>query len=270
MKPVFRGSISFGLVNIPVRLYHASQDKEIKFKFLHKKDLSRIRYMRICSAEGVEVPWEEVVKGYEVKEDRYVVFTDKDFEKANPKKVKTIEIDDFSDEHEIDPIYFSMPYYLEPEKGASKAYSLLCTALKKSKKVGVGTFVLRNHEHLGIVKPYGNLLLLIQLRFQENMRKPTDLNIPKETKHPKRELDIAIQYIKKLSKKFNPKDYHDTYTKELKSLIKKKGKGVKVKPKSKAPSKSSPSKVEDIMSLLEESLKKEKKRKPKKRARKSA
>jgi len=269
MKPIFRGAISFGLVNIPIRLYSAAQDKEIKFKFLHKKDLARIRYIRICSAEGIEVPWEEIVKGYEMGEDHYVVFTDKDFEKANPKKVKTIEISDFADESEIDSIYFTTPYYLEPEKGASKAYSLLCTALKKSGKVGIGTFVLRNHEHLGIIKSYGDLLILIQLRFQENIRSPKELHIPKESKHVKREVDMAVQYIKKLSKKFNPKDYTDTYTKEIKVLIKKKGKGVKVKTKSTAPSKSSPSKVEDIMSLLEESLKKGKTRK-KKKSRKTA
>jgi len=267
MKPIFRGSVSFGLVNIPVRLYSAAQDKEIKFKFLHKKDLARIRYMRICSLEGKEVPWDEIVKGYELSEDHYVVFTDKDFEKANPKRVKTIEISDFADETDIDAIYFTTPYFLEPEKGAGKAYSLFCTALKKSGKVGIGKFVLRNHEHLGVVKPYGNLLMLLQLRFSENIRSHKDLHIPKDAAHVKKEVDMAIQYIKKLSKKFNPKDYKDTYTKELKTIIKKKGKGVKAKGVSKAPSKKAASKVEDIMTLLEESLKKPKK---KKRSRKSA
>lgn len=257
MKSVWRGAVSFGLVNIPVRLYYASQDKELQFHLLHKKDLSRIRYARVCVADGKEIPWEDVVKGYEVEGGRTVVFSDDDFEKANPKKSKTIEISSFASESEIDPIYFEMPYYLEPEKGAAKAYYLFCEALKKANHVAIGTFVFKNHQHLGFIKPYGNVLVLIQLRFLENMLRADELNIPKKEDISKKDVDVAVQFIEKLRQKFNPNDYADTYTQELKTLIKKKGKGVVIKP----PKESRPDKPQDNMALLKQSMKETKRKK---------
>lgn len=251
MKSIWRGAISFGLVNIPVRLYHASIEKEIQFHLLHKKDLSRIHYQRICEKDGKEVAWEDVVKGYEVEKGRFVVFSDADFEKANSKKVKTIEIDSFVSQEEIDPMFCEMPYFLEPEKGAAKAYRLLCEALVRSGKVAIGTFVLRNKEYLCSIKPYGNVLVLIQLRFFENMLKAADLDIPKEMPLLKKDVDLAVQFIRKLEKKFNPKDYRDTYTHEIKKLIRQKGKGTPI-PKRKEEKASG--KVQDIMKLLEKSL----------------
>ncbi|MBX7066411.1 MAG: Ku protein [Parachlamydiales bacterium] len=250
MKSVWRGALSFGLVNIPVRLYHASIDHEIKFHLLHKKDLSRIRYSRICESDGKEVAWEDVVKGYEVGKGRFVVFNDDDFEKANPRKVKTIEIDAFVREDEIDGMYYEMPYYLEPEKGAAKAYRLLAAALAQAGKVGIGTFVFRNKEHLGFIKPYGNALVLIQLRFSENLLKPDGLDLPKREPLLKKDIDLAVQFIRKLTKKFNPKEYRDTYAKEVKRLIQKKGKGVPIKKAKEAPA----PKVKDIMELLKKSM----------------
>ena len=164
MRSIWKGALSFGMIHIPVRLYSASKSRELKFKLLHKKDLSEIRYARICKADGKEIPWEEIVKGYEYQKGDYVVLTEEDFEKADIKKTRTIEILDFTDENEIDTLYYSSPYYLEPEKGAGKAYALLREALKRSKKVAVGRFVFRHHEHLGVVRPHGDLLVLHQLR----------------------------------------------------------------------------------------------------------
>lgn len=231
MRSIWKGSISFGLINIPVRLYGASRSRELKFKLLHKKDHSEIHYARICEAEGKEIPWEEIVKGYKYKKGDYVVLADEDFEKANLKKTKTIEILDFTYEDQIDTIYFKTPFYLEPEKGAANAYNLLREALKKSKKVAVGHFVLRNHEHLGVIKPHGDLLILNQLRYQSELIPPKDLQIPKEKAIPKRELDTALSLIDLLTKEFNPKKYADTYTEEVKALIAKKAKGGKLKPR---------------------------------------
>lgn len=251
MHPVWRGAISFGLVNIPVRLYHASKEKELKFHLLHKKDLSQIRYARICKLDGKEVPWDEVVKGYELEKGTFVVLTDEDFEKAYPKKTRTIEILDFTDEDQVDGIYYQLPYFLEPDKNGSKAYLLLREALIRSQKVAIGSFVFRNKQHIGMIKAYGNLLMLIQLRFHTDLKNPKEIEIPKEP-IPKKELDVAIQFVDQMTKKFIPAHYADTYTDEMKALIKKKAKGKKVKPK-KGKEAVSP-KVHDIMSLLKKSL----------------
>lgn len=263
MRSLWKGAISFGLVNIPVRLYKASRDRELKFKLLHKKDLSEIRYARICKADGKEVPWEEVVKGYEWKEGDYVVLADEDFEKANLKKTRTIDIIDFADENDIDTIYYETPYYIEPEKGAAKAYALLREALKRSKKVAVGNYVFRQHEHLGVIKPHGDLLLLNQLRYDAEIVSPKGLNIPKKEMIPKNEIDIALELIDKLTKPFHPSEYTDTYTKEIKAVIQQKAKGrrvkIKTEPAAKAP------KVHDIMALLKQSLQEHKKKKTKRR-----
>lgn len=263
MRSIWKGSISFGLVNIPVRLYVASRSRELQFKMLHKKDLSEIRYARICKTDGKEVPWEDIVKGYEDEKGNYVVLEEADFERANPKKTKSIEILNFVDEDEIDTIYYETPYYLEPEKGAAKAYSLLREALKKSKKAALGNVVFRNHEHIGIIKPYGDLLVLNQLRYQSEIVDPKDIDIPKRESLPKAELEMALQFINKLTKKFDPDDYADTYTEEIKEIIREKVKGRKVKVK-KGETPKSP-KIHDIMSLLKESLEQTPRKKAKRR-----
>jgi DNA end-binding protein Ku len=262
MRSLWKGAITFGLVNIPVRLYKASKDRELKFKLLHKKDLSEIRYARICKADGKEVPWDEVVKGYEWKDGDYVVLADEDFERANLKKTRSIDIIDFTDEDQIDTIYYQTPYYIEPEKGAGKAYALLREALKRSKKVAVGNYVLRQHEHLGVIKPHGDLLLLNQLRYDAEIVQPKDLNIPKKESLPKNEIDMALELIDKLTKPFHPSEYVDTYAEEIKNVIKQKAKGRRVKIKKEAAPKSP--KVHDIMALLKQSLQ-ERKKKPKRR-----
>ncbi len=262
MRSIWKGALSFGLIHIPVRLYSASRSRELQFKLLHKQDLSEIRYARICKADGKEIPWTDIVKGYEYREGDYVVLTEEDFARANLKKTKTIEILEFAKEDEIEPIYYEKPYYLEPEQGAAKAYHLLREALKQSKKVAVGNFILKQHEHVGVIKPYKDILVLNQLRYNAELTHPKDLHIPKETSLPKNEVAIALELIDQLTKPFKPEDFKDTYTKEVKKIIEQKAKGKKVKIKKGAEEK--PPKIHDIMSLLRTSLEQHKK-KPKRR-----
>ncbi len=257
MRPIWKGSISFGLVNIPVALYSASRKGELKFKLLHKKDLSEVRYARICKADGKEIPWEEIVKGYPTKEGEYAVMTEEDFQQANLKRSKTIEILSFTYEKDIDTIYYDTPYYLEPEKGSRKAYQLLYEALKKSKKTAISQFIFHHHEHLGVIRPHDNLLILHQLHYHSELIPTKELEIP-PTKISNKELNIALKLIDELSHPFEPKQYSDTYIEEIKELIQKKKKGKRLShPKS--PRGKSP-KIQDIMDLLKLSLK-EKKRK---------
>lgn len=264
MRTIWKGAISFGLIHIPVRLYTASKSRELKFKLLHKQDHGEIRYARICKVDGKEIPWEDIVKGYEYKEGDFVVLTEEDFEKASPKKTRTIEIVDFTDENQIDTIYYETPYYLEPEKGAEKAYILLFEALKKSKKVAVGHFVFKQHEHLGVIRPHEDLLILNQLRYDSQLVNPKGLNIPKKHDAPKKEIDIALQLIDELTKPFKPSEYSDTYADEIKEVIKKKSKGQKIVVKKGEEPKSR--RVHDIMGLLKESLEQHKKKTKKRKA----
>lgn len=267
MRAIWKGALSFGLVNIPINMYTASHEKEISFVLLHKKDLSEIRYARICKAEDREVPWNEIVKGYEFEKGNFVVINEEDFEKANLKKSKTIEIVQFILEDEVDTMYYSKPYFLEPDKGADKAYSLLRDALKKSKKVGLAKYVLRNREHLAVVKVHENMIILNELRYQNELVKPADLKIPEALKASPKEMDIAIQLIDHLTLPFEPTEYKDTYVKEMKEIIRQKAKGKAIHPKTAKPQST---KVHDIMSLLQASLETKKKPSSKKRQKKTA
>jgi DNA end-binding protein Ku len=255
MRAIWTGALSFGLVNIPIRLYSATAGTELDLTMLHKKDMSPIRYARICRADGKEVPYEDIVKGYEYRKGDYVILTDEDFKKANVEKTKAIEIQEFAKESEIDPIYFEKPYYLEPEKGAEKAYTLLRESLKKSKKVGIAKFVLRNRERLAAIKPSGDALILEQMRFENEIRKPTELNLPDARKAASKEIQIALALIEQLTEHFNPKAYKDTYHDELKKVIDAKAKGKPVKAKGKEPK---ATEVTDLMAMLKKSLEKEK------------
>lgn len=232
-------------------MYTASKDKEISFTLLHKKDLSEIRYARICKSEGKEVPWDEIVKGYEVDNGDFVVFDDKDFEKINLKKSKTIEIIQFVDQEDIDPIYYVKPYFLEPDKNGDKAYGLLRDALKKSGKMGLAKYIIRNREHLGVIKFHEDMIILNELRYESELLTTKNLEIPSVQKINSKEMDMAVQLIDQLTAPFTPSKYKDTYTEEVKQAIKQKAKGKPVHPKTQpAPS----SKVTDIMSLLKASL----------------
>lgn len=264
-RSIWKGSLSFGLVNIPIHMYTASQAKELSFVLLHKKDLSEIRYARICKNEEKEVPWNDIVKGYELEKGNFVVMKDEDFEKANLKKTKTIEIINFIDEDDIDTIYYVKPYYLEPDKNAEGAYSLLREALRKSKKVGLAKFVLRNREHLAVVKVHDNAIILNELRYENELIEAKDLSLPPVTKPNAKQLEVAIQLINQLTAPFEPQIYKDTFVEEMKKIIKQKAKGKPIHPKTDEPKST---KIHDIMSLLQASL--EAKKKPVKKPRKIA
>lgn len=257
---MWNGALSFGLINIPIRLYSAVEERGgISFDMLHKQDLSPIRYARICKEEGKEIPYSDIVKGYKDENGEYVVMSDEDFQKADVQKTKAIDILDFIEEKEIDSIYYEKPYFLEPGKGADKAYVLLRDALSKSKKVGLGRFVFHTREHLAVIRPYGNLLLLEQLRFASEIRDAGELKIPKKAETSEREINMALKLIDQLTSHFKPQAYHDTYTEELQKLIEDKAKGKKVKVKKGKESKIVP--MTDIMHLLKESLEKSPRRK---------
>lgn len=230
MHSLWSGSISFGLINIPVSLYSATNDRPLDFDMLRKDDLCPISFVRVCRVTGEEVPYKDIVKGYEYKEGDYVVLDKEDFKRAAPEKSNTIDIEEFVNEKEIDAIYFEKPYFLEPDKGGEKAYVLLREALLQAKKVAVATFVFRNKEDLVMIKPYENILILNQLRFQEQIRDHSELKVPKKVAVSKKEIDMAIKLVEQQEGTFRPTQFEDTYTDELRKIIKAKAKGKKLAP----------------------------------------
>lgn len=252
MRAIWKGGISFGLIYIPVGLYSATEPVQIDLDMLSKKDLAPIRYARIDTKTGKEVAWKDIVKGFEYKKGDYVIIDENDFDKVDIKKSSSIEIQCFVNDDEIDPKYFEKPYYLEPVKGAEKTYALLVKALEKSKKVGVAEFVLRNRERLCILKPDKGMLILNQMRYEDEIRSPEDLNIKKDAKIQKNELDMAISLIDQMSDEFKSTDYKDDYIKGMKKLIEAKAKNKKVKIDKYTPQKAT--EVSDLMEQLKKSL----------------
>ncbi len=224
MKSIWTGAIGFGLVNIPVKLFSAVHESNLDLDMLDKKDHAKIRFKRINENTGKEVAWGNIVKAYNY-DGRYVILSDEDFEKASPEKSKIIEIREFINETEIESLFFETPYYLEPQKSGEKAYVLLREALKKSAKVGLGSFVLRHKENLCVLKPLDTVLLLIKIRFAEEIRNVGELNIPLRSTIKKEELKMATALIGQLTSPFNIAKYKDTYSEELMKLIKSKVKG---------------------------------------------
>lgn len=251
MRSIWTGAIGFGLVNIPIKMYSATQGSELNLDMLDKKDHSRIRFKRVNESTGKEVKWEDIVKGYDV-DGHYVILDEKDFEAASAKKTKTIEILDFVEEEKIDSIYYETPYYLEPDKSGTRAYALLREALKKTGKVGVASFVMRSKESMAILKPMEEVIVLNRIRFAEEIRDYKDLTLPEKTVVKAGEMDMAVALINQLTGKFDIEKYKDTYTEELLKVIKAKAKGAKIKtPKLKIVH----TKKEDLMEQLKASLK---------------
>src|ERR671936_2361711 len=255
-RAIWTGSISFGLLNVPVRLYSAVSRKSVSFRELRASDKPRIRHKRVAESDGEEVPYEEIVKGYEVAPEQFVVLTREELEEIYPKRTRAIEIQDFVDLDDIDPIYFDHPYYLGPDKGAEKAYALLVKAMADSKKVAIARFVLRNREHLAAIRPAGSVLTMATMRFADEVVAPDELGedvIPQDgRKLEKREVDMAKQLIDSLTSDFDPGKYRDEYREELLALIDRKAQGkAVVEPVSEEPT---PTKAPDLMAALEESL----------------
>jgi DNA end-binding protein Ku len=253
-RAIWKGSISFGLVNIPIALYPATRREELKFRLLRKSDLSPVNYKRVAEKDGKEVPWNQIVKGYEYEKGKYVVLKDEDFERVDLEATQTVDIQDFVDQEEIDPIFFYKPYYLEPQKGGDKAYVLLRDALKDSGKVGIAKVVIKTREYLAGVKPEDGVLVLELMHFADELADPGRLHIPKKIEVGKREMNMAKSLIDSMSSKWNPEKYRDDYREALMEVIEEKveagGKEIEEKPK-RAPK---PTKVIDLVSVLQKSL----------------
>jgi len=254
-RAIWSGSISFGLLNVPVKLYSAVSKKSVSFRELRESDGSRIRHKRVAEADGEEVPYEEIVKGYEVAPEQYVVVTRDELEQLDPKKTRAIEIKDFVDLDDIDPIYFDHPYYLGPDKGAEKAYGLLVKAMEDSRKVAIARFVLRNKENLAALRPMDGVMTMATMRFADEVVTPDEIadSIEGDPGKPtKKELEMAKALIDSLAGEFEAGEYRDEYREEVLALIERKAKGESVvAAKSEAPT---PTKAPDLMAALEESL----------------
>lgn len=257
MRAIWSGSISFGLVNIPVKLYSGTQSNTLDLDMFSKDEHCPIVYKRVCREDGKEVPYKDIIKGYEYKEGDFVMLDKKDFKDVSKENPHTIEINEFVDISEIDSVYYEKVYYLEPQKSAKKSYALLRDAIEKSGKVGVAQYILRNREQLGIVKVFKDMIILNQVRYNDEIRKHSELDIPGEVKVSKKEVDTAISLIESMTKKFKPAQYKDTYNEDLMKVIEKKAKGKKVSVRSKKAPK--PTKVKDLMTLLQKSINQKKK-----------
>ncbi|HXB31430.1 MAG TPA: Ku protein [Puia sp.] len=255
MRSIWTGAIGFGLVNIPIKLFSAVESSTLDLDMLDKKDHANIKFKRVNEHTGKEVPWNNIVRAYNLN-GKYVILSDADFQEAMPEKTKTIAIESFVEESEIDPIFYETSYYIEPEKQGKRAYALLNNALIKSKKTGLGTFVLRNKEHLCIIKASGNILVLHRLRFQEEIKDHKDLDTTAGAPKPA-ELKMALSLIDQLTQPFDIKKYKDTYNSKLMKLIKDRAAGRKTIPH---PLKVVHSTKMDLMDQLKESLSSKKKK----------
>jgi len=251
MRSIWKGSIGFGLVNIPVKLYSAVQKSNLDLDMLDSKDHARIKFQRINENTHKEVPFEKIVRGYLLNDD-YVVLEEQDFADASPEKTKMIELENFVDINEINPIYYETSYYAEPEKQGKKAYALLLKALIESKKAGVARFVLRNNENLCVIHPMEEVIVVTKIRFQEEIRAVEDLDIPSLDSINKKELDVGMALIKQYSSPFDISNFKDEYSKDLLEIIKAKAAGKRAKVKK---LKTRTASEDDLYGQLLESLK---------------
>ena len=252
-RSIWTGAISFGLVNVPVKLYSAVSKKTVRFHQLHDKDGVRIQQKRMCPKDGEEVPYEHIVKGYEITPDSYVVIEPEELEAIEPRKTKTIDIEDFVDLEDIDPIYYDHPYYLLPGQGAQKSYKLLVTAMDDAQKVAIARVVIRQKEQLVAVRPMNGVLQMATMNFADEVVSPDSFDEAPgdDVETTKREVDMAKQLIDSLSSDFEPDKYHDTYRERVLDLVERKaeGKEIAVQPAEE------PAPVPDLMAALEASVK---------------
>jgi DNA end-binding protein Ku len=227
MRPIWKGAISFGLVTIPVKLYAATEEKDIRFHLLHKEDGGRIEMKRVCSLDGKEVAWDDLVRGFEIARGEYVVLTPEEIEEAKPDSATTIDIGDFVELTEIDPIYFEKTYYLEPTEVGAKPYSLLRRALEETERIAVARVVIRTKERLATLRPYDGTLALETMFWPDEIRSTDALDLPegRETEVSAKEMQMARSLVDNLSGKFEPAAYRDEYRIALEQLIEQKQKG---------------------------------------------
>jgi DNA end-binding protein Ku len=253
-RSIWSGAISFGLVNVPIKLYSAVSRKTVRFHQLNEETGNRIQQKRVDPETGEEVPYEKIVKGYELTRDRYVIVRPEELDALDPEKTRTIDIEDFVDLDEIDPVFYDHPYYLVPDKGAAKAYGLLLGAMERAGKVAIARVVLRSKEQLVAIRPAGDLLMMETTIFHDEVVPSDDIDdLPdaKELKASDRELKMAEQLIDSLSTGFEPGKYHDEYREKVLELIERKAQGEEIAIQPEAPA---PAKVPDLMAALEASL----------------
>lgn len=256
MATIWTGAIAFGLVNIPVKLESAVRSHDLSFRMLHRrseKDLCPVAYERVCKNDGKEVPWDEIVKGYEYEKERFVVLTDEDFEKAALATSKTFEIQDFAPEDQVDPRFFEKPYYLIPQRGGEKAYALLREAMKKTGTLGIGTITMRKKQYLASIKPLGDAIVLDLMRFADEVIETDEFRFPDAGDLRPQELKMAEQLVRSLTGDFKPAKYADEYRENLEKIIAGKMKGRTVKLTEAA--EPDMTGVIDLMDRLEQSLK---------------
>jgi DNA end-binding protein Ku len=255
MRAIWKGSISFGLVNIPVGLYSATRSgEEVKFHMLRKSDLSPIKYKRVAETDGKEVPWEQIVKGYEYEKGQYVVMEEEDYKRVQVASNQTVDIKEFVDLDEIDPMFFDQPYFLAPEKGGDKAYAILREALNRTKRVGIAKVVIKTREHLAAVKPMGDALVLELMHFADELADPSELKLPPAKSAGQRELKMAESLIEHMVGKWEPRQYKDEYRQALIQLIEEKIKSGGKKATGQKPTGAKTTKIVDLVSVLQQSL----------------
>jgi len=254
MRPIWSGTISFGLVSVPVQMYSATEPKELRFHFLHKDDLQPIGYDKVRKDTGEHVDPDDVVRGFEIEKGKYVPIEDEDLDRLDIELTHSIDILDFADLDEIDPIYFRKAYYLAPQDGAEKPYRLLDRALEETGKVGVAKVVIRNKQHLAALRGHDGVLVLETMYYADEVRKPDSVN--GRTRLQKAEVEMAKTLVENLSGSFRPEKYDDTYRKELLDLIRAKAKGKKLP----EPQEEEEAEVVDLMAALRESVDQTKKK----------
>ena len=223
-RAIWSGTISFGLVNVPVRMYSAIEESDLRFHLVHEKDSGRIGYQKVCKAENEPVPDDEIVKAFEFKKDELVVLTDDDFAAAKSEGVKSIEISDFVPYEQIDPIYFERTYFLGPQSGGEKVYALLREAMERTELAALGKYVMRDKQHLGCLRVRDGVITLEKMFFHDEIRPSTEI-APRKAKVPKAELEMATTLIEQFKGTFEPEKYEDTYREALCAIIKAKQKG---------------------------------------------
>ncbi|HEX2119774.1 MAG TPA: Ku protein [Acidimicrobiales bacterium] len=251
-RPIWSGAISFGLVNVPVKLYSATSSKDVRFHQLDGKSKSRIKQKRVSMATGEEVPYEDIVKAYEIAPDNYVTIAPEELEALDPKATKTIDIEDFVDLDQIDPVYYERPYYLVPDKGGQKAYALLRNAMRETNKVGIARVVLRTKQYLAAIRPKDDALVMETMLFADEVNPLDELDLPgPDVDVTEREEKMARSLIDSLSTEFEPEKYHDEYRERVLELIEQKASGQEIVVEEAA---EEAPRVVDLMAALEASL----------------
>jgi DNA end-binding protein Ku len=255
MRSIWKGSISFGLVNIPVSLYPATHREELKFNLLRSSDLSPINYKRVAEADGKEVPWDQIVKGYQYEKGKYVVLKDDDFKRVDIEATQTVDIIDFVKLDDVDPMYFHKPYYLEPAKGGANAYALLRDVLKATGKAGIAKVVIKTRQHLAAVKPMKEVLVLELMHFGDELTDASELKVPEESrKAGGKELEMAKALVEQMTDEWNPARYTDDYKSALMKLIEEKVESGGELAPVRAPREKKSGKVIDLLAVLQKSL----------------